>query len=840
MLQKLRPAGSPTDHLFVGTDRFNYFVVSWDEKARQLKTENSYLDLADKTARDSQSSDRCLIDPTGRYMTLEIYEGVVTILPILQSRRKVSGAFQEAGTLGEVSPVRIEELFIRSSAFLYSKSSSEKTRLAILYEDNNKKVRIRLRDLIPADGSFELKEATEGDSSRKGKIKEDPKIVPSPEVEDGSSHLIPVEAPWGGFFVLGETSISYYDNLDESPLEQELEEPTVFVTWTAIDAQRWLLADDYGKLYLMMLIVEGDRVSEWKLDILGDIPRASTLTYMDGGIVFVGSHQGDSQLVRISAGELEVVQTFSNIAPIIDFTVMDLGNRTVEGQVHEFSSGQARIVTGSGAFQDGSLRSVRSGVGLEDVGILTEMQHVTDLFSLRIGEYSAILLASFVDETRAFQFSPEGEVEEVPDFKGFSLSQSTLLAANLPHARLLHVTESSVTIVDEENGMAQSEWTPPAAATITAASANDEHLIVSIGGQALIVLSLGETIQEISRRDFGVESQVACVTVSESPSVCVVGFWQSASIAILSVKDLSTVRTEQLGKPGVAVPRSIALTQLLEDSFPTLLVAMADGNVITFSYNPQDSTLSERKSILLGTQQATFTILPRGDGLSNVFAICEHPSLIYGSEGRIVYSAVTAEKASCVCPFSSEAYPDSIAIATSDDLRIAMVDTERTTHVQTLPLHETVRRVAYSSELKAFGLGTIRRTLEAGEEIVKSYFKLADEVLFKDLDSYTLNDDELVESVMRAEFNINGESEERFVVGTSYLDDQRDESVRGRIIVFEVTPERQLAVTAELAVKGACRALAMVDGNLIAGLVKTVCLFLKRMLFQYMLTLFLS
>ena len=166
---------------------------------------------------------------------------------------------------------------------------------------------------------------------------------------------------------------------------------------------------------------------------------------------FVGSHQGDSQVVKIQEQGVEVVQTISNIAPVLDFTIMDMGSRAGEGQTNEYSSGQARIVTGSGAFQDGSLRSVRSGVGLEEQGLLGGMSHATDLFSLRSSAAAGnvdLLVVSFVDETRLFQFHSDGEVEEKADYMGFFMSECTLLAADLPSGRLLQVTVSSVRLID--------------------------------------------------------------------------------------------------------------------------------------------------------------------------------------------------------------------------------------------------------------------------------------------------------------------------------------------------------------------------------------------------------
>ena len=65
--------------------------------------------------------------------------------------------------------------------------------------------------------------------------------------------------------------------------------------------------------------------------------------YLDNGVVFVGSASGDSQLVQISATPvaapegslpsfLEVRDTFTNLGPILDFTVVDL-ERQGQGQV---------------------------------------------------------------------------------------------------------------------------------------------------------------------------------------------------------------------------------------------------------------------------------------------------------------------------------------------------------------------------------------------------------------------------------------------------------------------------------------------------------------------------
>ena len=185
MLQKLRPASSNTDHLFIGTDRYTYFTVSWDPLVKQLRTEQSYVDQADKTARDLQSLERCLIDPTRRYLTLELYEGVMTVIPIVQKSKK-KGA-PEIGSLAQPVLVRISELFIRSSAYLYPRTSNpmkEKPTLAILYEDNQQKVSLKLRCLDYAAGP--------GGEAGMADLDE---VGSHDELDLGASHLIPVPAP---------------------------------------------------------------------------------------------------------------------------------------------------------------------------------------------------------------------------------------------------------------------------------------------------------------------------------------------------------------------------------------------------------------------------------------------------------------------------------------------------------------------------------------------------------------------------------------------------------------------------------------------------------------------
>ncbi|KIW12838.1 hypothetical protein PV08_08025 [Exophiala spinifera] len=834
ILEKFRPCSSRTDHLFVGTDRYQYFTCSWDSTTKQLHTEQSYVDLADKVLRDSRELDRCHIDPTGRFMTLELYDGVVTVLPFVQpstKRVKRESASNTVGRLGEPVQVRIEELLTRSSAFLETDpDSKENPKLAILWEDNQENPQLKIRELKYYPGG----EQATADLETVAELNGD-------QLDKGVSHLIPVAAPYAGFLILGDHAIRYVDRDMNNVITQPLDDnATIWTCWTKIDEQRFLLADDFGRLFFLMIEVSDFEVSSWRLDPVGEASKAACLVYLDEGYVFVGSHSGDSQVVHIEEGGVRVVQTFPNIAPILDFTIMDLGRGAEGSQSLEFSSGQARIVAASGAWQDGTIRSVRSGVGLEELGTIGELAHVTDLWGLSSTGESDIhdtLLVSFVTETRIFKFDAEAAVEEVDEFQHLDFTQPTLFATNLPDRKLAQVCEGGLRITDLESGMLTLDWKPrDAAAKITAACANSVHLLVVEGGHTLHVFhSANSDSKPTVSRTLPLDSQIASVTVPDSQcNVCIVSFWQTATVAVLDLHSLEVLHTQSVGTPGKDIPRSLLVANVLREASPTLFVAMADGTVLTYSFDTGRNSLSGMTRILLGTEPAFFKQLLKdpgsGSGLSNVFASCEQPSLIYSSEGRIVYSAVNAESASRVCDFNSEAYPGAIAIATPNELKLAMIGRERTTQLQTLPIGETVRCLTYDANAKLFAMGCVRRIMESGTEALLSAVKIADEVSFRELDSMELQDRELVECIVSTgSFDTEDTSlGEMFVVGTSILEEDGlggEDVMRGRIIVYEVNKEKKLKLVTQINLKGACRSLAMCDGKIVAGLVKTVVLY---------------
>lgn len=436
-----------------------------------------------------------------------------------------------------------------------------------------------------------------------------------------------------------------------------------------------------------------------------------------------------------------------------------------------------------------------------------------------------MLLVSFIDETRVFRFDQEGDVEELDGFRGFSLTERTLVSCNVVDGKLLQVTPSGARLVDSESGTVISAMSLDIGRRINMASANADTLIYVIDGSSVFVADLRSGFKQTGERSF--DNEIACLTIPPAPCrVCVIGQWTASVVSILALPTLETLAEETLaGTENVAVPRSLLLANILEGQSPTLLVAMGDGTLFTFAVDETNCLLTQKKSIVLGTQSVYLQPIPRPDGLVHVFATCDHPSLIYGSEGRIAYSTVTADKATHVTSFNAQGYPHAVVVASEEDLKLAIVDPQRATHVRTLPIGDVVRRVAHSKERQVFGVLTINLQIDkaSGDEQFQCYVRIVDEVMFGLIDSFKLQETELVESIMCAELgNGDGTFSERFVVGTGFQDENRDESTKGRIIVFELSEDKRLRISSELSVRGTCKGLDMVEGKIVAALNKTV------------------
>ncbi|CAF4302107.1 unnamed protein product, partial [Adineta steineri] len=183
-----------------------------------------------------------------------------------------------------------------------------------------------------------------------------------------ASFLIPIGQNDFSALVIGRNSIEICkENNKRLEIKSSLlQKTTSIICYCTIDeGYRYLLSDDCGKLYL--LILEHDKhnenlsttITDIKLDLLGEISISRYIIYLNNNLAFIGSNFGDSQLIRIfseqqNGSHFEIIESYANLGPILDMCFID-----VERQSQQ-------LVTCSGNRKDSSLRFIRTGIGIHE------------------------------------------------------------------------------------------------------------------------------------------------------------------------------------------------------------------------------------------------------------------------------------------------------------------------------------------------------------------------------------------------------------------------------------------------------------------------------------------
>lgn len=219
----------------------------------------------------------------------------------------------------EAFNVRIEESRIIDACFLHG---CDRPTICVLYE--------------PSRGTRSIKTYT---VDSRGKV-----LAAGPwskhSVECTGHMLIPAPKPFRGVCLVGRTSVSYIDSRTGSVQTISFGADMYATTFGQIDeiGSRYLIGDQRGNLFVLVLLTDPSQegsVRGLALEHLGETSVASSLCYLDNGVVFVGSAIADSQLIRLrpqteveATGPdaltpvVEVLATYNNVGPILDMCVV--------------------------------------------------------------------------------------------------------------------------------------------------------------------------------------------------------------------------------------------------------------------------------------------------------------------------------------------------------------------------------------------------------------------------------------------------------------------------------------------------------------------------------------
>ncbi|CAI5722603.1 unnamed protein product [Hyaloperonospora brassicae] len=802
IFEVFRDAQEPQDWLFIVTQRFQFCVLAYDAVNQQIVTK-AHGSIRDSIGRSSEIVTSGNIDPEGRLIGMNLYEGYFKVIPIDSGK----------GILKDTFNIRLDELRVIDIKFLHGYN---KPTICVLYEDYKAARHLKTYHILLKERDF-----AEGPWSQAN-------------VESGATLLIPVPAPTGGVLIVSNQTIVYHSGSTFHAIPMQ---STVIQVYGAVDkdGSRFLLADQYGTLSVVALQLTEKEVSGVHLEVLGETSIASCLSYLDNGVVFIGSTFGDSQLIKLNADRdehgsyVEVLDTYVNVGPIIDFCVMDLDRQ-----------GQGQIVTCSGADKDGTLRVIRNGIGISEQAN-AELPGIKGMWSLRetfAGEYDKYLLQSYVNEIRILAIGDEDEMEEreIPAFTNVK----TLLCRNMHGDMWLQVTESEVRLISCSTLSLNSTWSPPTEMRITVAAANPTQVAVATSGGVLVYLEV-ESGQILEKTKVKMEHEIACVDISPlarsgasegdvsmtgpsthwdmatlRSSICVVGLWTDFSVSVLRLPVLEKLTTDSLGTD--LLPRSVLCNTFEGKDY--LLVGLGDGSLVNYELNVEQGTLGTRKRVSLGSQPLTLSTF-RSKNMTHVFAACDRPTVIYSNNNKLLYSNINSKEVNVMCPFDSESFPECLALSSEEGLMIGMVDDIQKLHIQTFHLNEWARRIAHNAESHTLGVLTVNFTVDdTGEEVDQGFVRLFDDQTFEVLHSYRLDPFETPCSVVVCPFAGDSTSVSYFVVGTAYVHEEEAEPHQGRILVFAVVGihgERKLQLVAEKEVKGAVYCLNAFNGKVLAG-----------------------
>lgn len=803
--RRLQPAAdaAATEDLLVLTAKLQFCVLRWNPTTREVMT-IAGGDARDNLGRPMDRPFMSVADPNGRCVGMHLYENLFRIIP--------------RGWTAEAFNVRLGEP-VRDIAFLYGASSIPV--LAVLYSEGDDAVHLKMLGVKLDDKDFT--DAPGGQTN----------------LEQTASTLIAVPPPFFGCLVIGEQTISYFppssgedvsaarlaatsapaaaadvDEISAAPASASRAggagsvaalvsipiAATIIKAVGRMDASgaRYLLGDHKGQL--SMLILESSPaapgiVTRLSMEPLGETSIPSALAYLDNGFVFVGSHFGDSQLVRLRSqaadnAYVEVVEHFQNLGPIVDFCVVDLERQ-----------GQGQVVTCSGAFKDGSLRVLRNGIGITEQAS-ENLPGIKAMFSLRDSTATAfhsLLLLSFTAETRVLELVDGEEMAEASP-PGLEASAPTLHAGNLVGDLVVQACPSVVALLDASAKFVRAhEWTPPTGTRVVAASSAGHQVLVAVTGGQLVsllvdvaakklVVAASVTLpNEVSCVDCSLLSAGAAVSSSladddvmadvdvtpataslESPTMAAVGMWTEVSVRLLSLPSLQPLRTEPLG--GQVIARSVLLSTLEDVNY--LLVALGDGHLFTFrvdasvvptsnssheavgaqpevqpllSAAAKESLLSDRKRVTVGSQPASLSAFTTR-GATHVFAACDRPTVVHASAGgtKLLCSHVNLRAVTRVVGFHSAAFPDCLAVATPTSLLLGAVDDIQKLHIRTVPLGEGPRRIGHAPNAHMFAVLTAALAVdESGDETEDHYLRLLDDTTFETRDSFKLDINEM-------------------------------------------------------------------------------------------------
>lgn len=749
---------SPLDHLLVTTEQEDYFAIS-------LRNGKIVTDaIGNLTTSGLATPDMGhRVVANALYLVLYLYNGILFVIPIHQSTNIKKKAADGNLLLGPPQQLRLDELKIHDLVMLDGFDSN--TVLAVLYRDMQLDTHLKTYELVVRKNEIEIKK---GPYQMKG-------------LEHGANTILSRGSD--GVICVGESNL-YTKSTSRNQEEFPISTPTLFNSSTRVTEESWVLGDDYGLLYSLTFNGQQPAIRRLEHPINNNTNTTSIsiphVLVMLSKTLFVGSHYGDSQLLKFPS--LEILARKTNIGPIQDILV----------QPPQGAAGSSSLITASGAFKDGALKIIKYGVGMTEKAEL-EIPGVRAIWGI---DALGVIVLSFVDSYLVLRVNDNGEIEQL------DAGQSEVIYACTVQGRLILITRNEIKL--HNDGVCLSSHSLE---SISIAKHIDDKIVLLNKNVLETWQVTAESIHKVADKDF--ETDVSAFDLFEKSVV--VGFWNTESLWFGTIELEERIRVPL---DSGAIPHSIVVQKLSSMDQTTLFVAMKDGTLSTYSIDLHNYTLSNNKKSVLGTVPAQLTVFATRQG-PNIFATSDRPTIIHSSRSKLAFSSISIASCTCFAAFNSSILNCCMIIASEEGLKIGEIDDIQKLQFRSITLGELPRRLVKSENFIA--VLTMRMEVEnlTGNEIQRSFLKLLDETTLEVLDDFELLQNEMCQSLAVVKFS----GEYRIAVGTSFADDEQEECTRGRILVFGVNEvDSSLWLETQIEVPGSVYCLAHLGESLVAGI----------------------
>ena len=509
--------------------------------------------------------------------------------------------------------------------------------------------------------------------------------------------------------------------------------------------QKFLLGCLDGSL--IFLKIEEDNLS---VEHLGFVSTPSSITYLDSGVVFIGSKEGDSQLIRLKDqkdgpnGWIKVLDEFPSCAPIVDFCTIK-------------SNEQDTIVACCGVGKEGSLKIISSGSEvIPSAEIDIPLIGLSNIFTLN-GKFDDLVVVSYAESSCVLKIENE-DIQET-DIQGFQTNVETISCFEYD-STICQITSNGIRLLGVSTISLEGQ--------VVCACKFETSIFISLSESKKVLqfdLDSGKNIR--MTRDFCFKEEVSCFDVDKVDGSLVVaaGLWSEFGVEISFGSDSYFIPS----------PKSLPIRSIKFASLPlkSIFAAVGDGEVCQYALTGK--TLTQERCFALGKLPVKLTIVK-----DNIIASCDRPSILYSNGKKTLLSHLNSGHIKCVAYLNCNAFADHLLVASTSGLFISKIENSKGSrlNVKSIHLGETPRRIVHFTDL--VGVASIHGNLS---EIKGSSFTLYDTFNYEKICSVPF----AVSRVVTCVCALDG-----FLLGSTLVSTKVDGIDSGNISWFVLNSDRQL------------------------------------------------